>query len=160
MWRPKRPKAGFKLTHDGLSYACTADRRGSACKLCKARSDDVLWCQDYDAGTGALHHHTSLFKDCGQQHGFFHGGIIVAVGNTAGGYAALTVLPSGSEVLTQEYKINFLRPAAGALLKAEGLVLRAGRSVIGTRVDVSVVTDGNTTLCSALQQSIVPAAGA
>lgn len=54
----------------------------------------------------------------GQQHGFFHGGIIGAVGDTAGGYAALTVLPSGSEVLTLEYKINFLRPAAGALLMA------------------------------------------
>ncbi len=93
----------------------------------------------------------------GQQHGFFHGGIIGAFGDTAGGYAALTVLPSGSEVLTLEYKINFLRPAAGTLLLAEGLVLRAGRSVIVTRVDVSAVADGKTTLCSALQQSIVPA---
>ncbi len=63
-------------------------------------------------------------------------------------------------MLTFEYKVNFLRPAAGALLMTEGLVLRAGRSVIVTRVDVSAVADGKTTLCSALQQSIVPAAGA
>jgi uncharacterized protein (TIGR00369 family) len=64
----------------------------------------------------------------GQQQGFFHGGVIGAVGDTAGGYAALSLLPVGSEVITLEYKVNVLRPAAGDRLVAEGSVLRAGRS--------------------------------
>ena len=96
----------------------------------------------------------------GQQQGFFHGGIIGAVADTAGGYAALTLLPAGSEVLTLEYKINFLRPAAGARLAAEGMVLRPGRSVTVTRVDVHVLVGDRMVLCAALQQSIMRAPGA
>ena len=93
----------------------------------------------------------------GQQHGFFHGGVIGAVADTAGGYAALSLLPVGSEVVTLEYKVNFLRPAAGDRLLAEGLVLRAGRSVTVTRVDVFVEARGQRHFCAALQQSIVQA---
>lgn len=93
----------------------------------------------------------------GQQHGFFHGGIIGAIADTAGGYAAMTLLPVGSEVLTLEFKINFLRPASGDRLSAEGLVLRAGRSVCVTRVDVFAERDGQRALCAALQQSMMRA---
>lgn len=96
------------------------------------------------------------FNDAvGQQHGFFHGGIIGAVADTAGGYAALSLLPLGCEVLTLEYKINFVRPAAGTYFVAEGTVLRVGRSVTVTRVDVLVEGGGRRTLCAALQQSIM-----
>ncbi|WP_135467146.1 PaaI family thioesterase [Crenalkalicoccus roseus] len=95
-----------------------------------------------------------------QQHGFFHGGIVGALADTAGGYAALTLLPVGSEVLTLEYKINFLRPAAGRRLLAEGAVLRAGRSVLVTRVDVFVLEEGQRHACAALQQSIMRAGAA
>ncbi len=100
------------------------------------------------------------FSDAvGQQRGFFHGGVVGALADTAGGYACLTLLPPGSEVLSLEYKINFLRPAAGRRLVAEGTVLRAGRSVAVARVDVHVVAeDGDgRALCAALQQSCVPA---
>ncbi len=93
----------------------------------------------------------------GQQHGFFHGGAIGALADTAGGYASMTVLPLGADVVTLEYKINFLRPAAGERLIAEGSVLRAGRSVTVARVDVFVVADGRRALCAALQQSVVKA---
>ena len=96
----------------------------------------------------------------GQQQGFFHGGVIGAVADTAGGYAALTLLPAGSEVLTLEYKINFLRPAAGTRLAAEGMVLRPGRSVTVTRVDVHVLAGDRMVFCAALQQSIMRASGA
>jgi len=92
-----------------------------------------------------------------QQHGFFHGGVVGAIGDNAGGYAALTMLPLGTEVLTLEYKVNFLKPAAGDLLVAEGLVLRAGRSVIVCRVDIFVETSGRRSHCAALQQSLMPA---
>lgn len=92
-----------------------------------------------------------------QQHGFFHGGAIGTLADTAGGYAAMTTVPIGTDVLTLEYKINFLRPATGRLLVAKGEVLRAGRSVIVTRVDVF---DEDQRVCAVMQQTIVPAAGA
>lgn len=96
-------------------------------------------------------------ESVGQQQGFFHGGVIGAIADTAGGYAALTMLPQGSEVLTLEYKVNFLRPAAGDRLVAEGIVLRAGRTVCVTRADVFVEQDGQRRLCAALQQSMMRA---
>jgi uncharacterized protein (TIGR00369 family) len=64
-----------------------------------------------------------------QQQGFFHGGVIGALGDSAGGYATLTLLPRGSDVVTVEYKVNFIRPARGVRVVAEGQVLRAGRSI-------------------------------
>jgi uncharacterized protein (TIGR00369 family) len=74
-----------------------------------------------------------------QQNGLFHGGAIGAIGDSAGGYAALTLMPEQSEVVSIEYKVNFVRPAKGQLLRAEGQVLRAGKSVTVSRVDVFTV---------------------
>jgi uncharacterized protein (TIGR00369 family) len=71
-----------------------------------------------------------------QQQGLFHGAAIGAIGDSAGGYAALSLMPDGSEVVSIEYKINFVRPAKGQLLRAEGHVLRAGKSVSVSRIDV------------------------
>jgi len=96
-------------------------------------------------------------ENVGQQQGFFHGGVIGAAADSAGGYAALSLLPVGSEVVTLEYKINFLRPAAGDRLSAEASVLRAGRSVTVTRIDVFVEAGGKRSICAALQQSIMRA---
>jgi len=90
-----------------------------------------------------------------QQQGFFHGGIIAAVGDNAGGYAALSLMPEASEVVTLEYKVNFLRPALGERLVAEGVVLRSGRQVTVTRVDVMIVQGHRRVLCAALQQSLM-----
>lgn len=92
-----------------------------------------------------------------QQHGFFHGGAIGTLADTAGGYAAMTLMPEGVDVLTLEYKINFLRPASGEALIAEGEVLRAGRAVTVTRANVYVVAGGLRVPCAAIQQSIMRA---
>jgi uncharacterized protein (TIGR00369 family) len=93
-----------------------------------------------------------------QQNGFFHGGMVGAVADIAGGCAAFTLFPAGGNPLTLEYKINFLRPAKGNRIVAEGMVLRAGRSVSVTRVDVYVETSGEERkLCAALQQSVMQA---
>lgn len=91
-----------------------------------------------------------------QDQGFFHGGAIGALGDTAGGIAARTVLAEPGHVLALEYKINFLRPGLGEKLVARGSVLRHGRSVIVTRVDIDCVVNGVAKLCAAVQQSVVP----
>jgi uncharacterized protein (TIGR00369 family) len=77
-----------------------------------------------------------------QQQGLFHGAAIGAIGDSAGGYAALTLMPEHSEVVSIEYKINFVRPAKCQMLRAEGHVLRAGKSVTVSRVDVFAVDQG------------------
>lgn len=76
--------------------------------------------------------------DLGQQHGLFHGGFISALCDSACGYAALTLMPAGSEVLTVEFKINFLAPARGERLVARGRVVRPGRTVTVCLGEVAV----------------------
>lgn len=71
-----------------------------------------------------------------QQHGYVHAGALIAVVDTACGYAALTVAPPDSEVLTSELKINLLSPAAGAAVVARGRVVRAGRRLTVCQGDV------------------------
>jgi uncharacterized protein (TIGR00369 family) len=56
-----------------------------------------------------------------QQQGYFHGGLIGAMLDCAAGYAAHSLMPRGSEVLTTEYKINFITAAKG-----DRLIARAG----------------------------------
>ncbi len=90
-----------------------------------------------------------------QQHGLFHGAVVGAVGDNAGGYAALTLMPAGSEVLTVEYKINFVRPAQGLLLRAEGQVIKSGRTLTTTRMDVSVLGGAEDGMCAVLQATMM-----
>ena len=61
-------------------------------------------------------------EDLTQQHGYFHGGVVTAIADTACGYAAYTTMPSDSSVLTVEFKINLMNPAAGERLRAEARV--------------------------------------
>jgi len=90
-----------------------------------------------------------------QQHGYFHGGIIGTISDSAGGYAAYTLMPDDSSVLTVEYKMNLLAPGDGDMLIARGKVLKAGRTLVVTRVDAVVVKQGRETLCATLQQTLM-----
>ena len=64
-------------------------------------------------GPGRVHIVLPGRPEVSQQHGYVHAGATSAIADTAGGYAALTLFPEGSEVLTVEYKINLVAPAAG-----------------------------------------------
>jgi uncharacterized protein (TIGR00369 family) len=70
-----------------------------------------------------------------QQNGFLHAGVVVATLDSACGYAALTLMPADSEVLSVEFKVNLLAPASGESLLAEGEVVRAGRTLTICRGD-------------------------
>ncbi len=92
-----------------------------------------------------------------QQQGFAHAGLTFALGDTAAGYAALTLLPEDQEVLTAEIKINLLAPGAGDFLLARGRVLKPGRRLIVVASDVyAVAADGTETHIAALQGTMVP----
>ena len=64
-----------------------------------------------------------------QQHGFVHAGALATVADSACGYAALSLMPAGAAVLSVEFKINLLAPAAGERVLARGRVIRAGRTI-------------------------------
>lgn len=64
-----------------------------------------------------------------QQHGFLHAGALATVADSACGYAALSLMPAGAAVLSVEFKINLLAPAAGDRVVAHGRVIRAGKTV-------------------------------
>lgn len=64
-----------------------------------------------------------------QQHGYTHAGALTSVLDSACGYAALTVAPAGLDVLTVEFKINFVRPALADRFVAVGRVAKAGRTL-------------------------------
>jgi uncharacterized protein (TIGR00369 family) len=77
-----------------------------------------------------------------QQHGFFHAGVTSALADSAAGYAAFTLFEAGAGVLTVEFKINLLAPAAGERLVARGRVERSGRTLTICRADVVVAKAG------------------
>jgi uncharacterized protein (TIGR00369 family) len=78
--------------------------------------------------------------DLGQQHGFLHAGVLASAADSACGYAALSLMPAGAAVLSIEFKINMLAPAAGDRIVARGSVLRAGRTVTVCWGEVSAFT--------------------
>lgn len=88
-----------------------------------------------------------------QQQGFAHAGLTFALGDTAAGYAALTLMPMDSEVVTSELKINLLAPGTGAALHATGRVIRAGKRLV---VVTSEVIRDDGTLVALLQGTMVP----
>lgn len=74
--------------------------------------------------------------DLTQQHGFVHAGVVTAIADTACGYAAYTLMPANSEVLSVEFKVNLLRPAKGERFLAHAEVVKAGRTLTVVRADV------------------------
>ncbi|WP_202976947.1 PaaI family thioesterase [Ornithinimicrobium flavum] len=90
-----------------------------------------------------------------QQHGYFHAGVATTLVDSACGYAALTLMPEGSEVLSVEFKTNFLAPARGEFLRAEGRVLRAGRTITVCHGDVYAVADGEQTHCATMIATMI-----
>ena len=90
-----------------------------------------------------------------QQHGYFHGGIIGTIADSAGGYAAFSLMPADSSVLTVEFKMNLLAPGDGDLLIARGRVVKAGRTLVVTQIDVFASKSGRETLCATLLETLM-----
>ena len=74
--------------------------------------------------------------DLAQQHGYLHAGVVATIADSACGYAAFTLMPAGSNVLSVEFKVNLLRPAQGVEFVARAEVIKAGRTLTVVRADV------------------------
>lgn len=92
-----------------------------------------------------------------QQQDGFHGGAMGALADIAGGYAGLTVLPEDNEVVTVEYKINFLASFQGGELRATGRVVKSGKRIVVTTAEVvHIDSSGKQSPCAVMQQTLAP----
>ncbi|MFI4987385.1 MAG: PaaI family thioesterase [Alphaproteobacteria bacterium] len=98
-------------------------------------------------------------EDLTQQHGFIHGGIVGMIADSASGYAAFSLMPADASVLTVEYKLNLLAPAAGALLVARGRVVRPGRTLVIAEARVSALQEGKEVEVAASLSTLMTLAG-
>ena len=90
-----------------------------------------------------------------QQDGFYHGGIVGAVADSACGYACHTLMRPQTRVLTVEYKLNLMAPAVGRKLIARARVLRSGRTLSVAQCDVFGDRDGRPVFCAASQSTLI-----
>ena len=94
--------------------------------------------------------------DLPQQHGYLHAGIVTTIADSACGYAAFSLMPAGSQVLSVEFKVNLLRPARGVRFVARGEVIKAGRTLTVVRGDVfGLSDDGPRELIATMQATMM-----
>lgn len=95
-------------------------------------------------------------SDLTQQNGYVHAAAITAIADSACGYAALSLMKPGLDVLSVEFKMNLLSPAAGQRFVAHGRVLKSGRTL--TVCTAEVRADGDK-LVAAMQATMIAAPG-
>lgn len=89
-------------------------------------------------------------KELTQQDGFLHAGIITTIADSAAGYAAFSLMPAGSGVLSVEFKVNLLRPARGERFLARAEVLKPGKTLTIVRADVFGIQEAERTLVATM----------
>jgi uncharacterized protein (TIGR00369 family) len=94
-----------------------------------------------------------------QQHGFIHAGVVSTLGDTACGYAAFSLMPAGAGVLTTEFKVNLLAPAAGERLVATGRVVKPGRTLTVAQAEIHAETNDERRLVALLTATLMAIEG-
>jgi len=94
-------------------------------------------------------------SDWTQHDGYLHAGIVTAVVDNACGYAAYTLMPEASSVLTVEYKVNFLRPAKGDRFVGIGRVVKPGRTFTVCNGEVLAEQGEGTKLIATMQATML-----
>ena len=89
-----------------------------------------------------------------QQHKFVHGGVVSYAADNALTFVGGSVL--GPEVLTSEFKINYVRPAIGEKIVARASVIYSGKRQAVCRCDVFARDhEGKEKLCATSQGTIM-----
>jgi uncharacterized protein (TIGR00369 family) len=94
-----------------------------------------------------------------QQHGFVHAGAVAAIADSAAYPAALSLMAPGAGVLTTEFKINLVAPAAGDRIVARGRVIKAGRTLTLAQTEVFSDTGGSEKLIALLTATLMSLEG-
>jgi len=90
-----------------------------------------------------------------QQDGFLHAGIVTTLMDSACGYAAFTLMPAASRVLSVEFKVNLLSPARGERFRAEGRVIKAGRTITVCEGKLFSMQGEEESLCAIMQATMI-----
>ena len=106
-------------------------------------------------GAGHTEIHVPFRTELTQQHGYFHAGVSGAIADSACGYAAYTLMPADSSVLTVEYKLNLLAPAAGEKLVARARVMRSGKTLKICAADVYALKNSDEIHCATMLATIM-----
>ena len=128
-----------ELSEDRRDYLISDYVRGFI-KYCKYRAIHADW--------GVFHSTVTIELEHRQQDGFIHAGVIATMADHTAGYSAFTTVPEDMQILTIEFKINFLRPAYGDSLVCKSKVIREGRQVVISESEVFDVRDGCETLAA------------
>ncbi len=90
-----------------------------------------------------------------QQHGFLHAGAVTAVVDSACGYAALSLMPPDTAVLSVEFKLNLLAPAVGEHFRGGGRVLRSGRTLTVCSGELWATQSGREVVVAVMQATMM-----
>jgi uncharacterized protein (TIGR00369 family) len=90
-----------------------------------------------------------------QQHGFMHAGIVGTLADSACGYAAYTLMPADAAILSVEYKLNLMSPAAGESFIARARVKKSGRTLSVVTADVFALREGQEHLIATMQGTMM-----
>lgn len=112
-----------------------------------------------DLGPGTARIAAPILPGSRQQQDAGHAALTFAIGDSAAGYAALTMFGDEDEIMTVEMKINLLRPALGDRLIAEGRVIKPGRRITVVAAEVWAETDGQRKQIALLQGTMIPVGG-
>ena len=94
-----------------------------------------------------------------QQHGFLHAGMVATALDSACGYAGFTLMPTGTGVLTIEFKVNLLAPARGQRFRMVGQVVKPGRTVTVTEGRAYAIDDGREKLIATMGATLMTITG-
>jgi uncharacterized protein (TIGR00369 family) len=94
-----------------------------------------------------------------QHHGFVHAGAVTTIVDTACGYAALTLMPPGTGVLSIEFKVNLMSPARGESIVARGRVVKPGRNVTFCHGEVFALEGGREKLVATMAATMMTVQG-
>lgn len=83
-----------------------------------------------------------------QQHNFIHAGVIATMADHTAGAAGTTLIKENEEILTIEFKINFIRPAKAERLRCISEVIRSGKVITVAESDVYAIDNGKEKLVS------------
>lgn len=93
--------------------------------------------------------------DLTQQNGFLHAGVVTSVVDSACGYAALSVMEPGANVLSVEFKVNLLAQAQGTEFLAVGRVVRSGRTLVVVTGELRALSGGGEIVVALMQGTMI-----
>lgn len=104
---------------------------------------------------GEVEFHVTRHPNLLQQHGYLHAGVLTSLLDSACGFAAFTTMDDGANVLSVEFKVNLVAPAAGREYLVRGTVLKSGKTLVVCRGDAWCTDDGAQRLVAAMQATMI-----